>query len=111
MQADHEAFVRLGATILVVVKDSKAAVRAYWSEHKLPYHGLADPQGAFAEHYGQQWKALKLGRMPAQFVIGCEGATIVFAHYSKSMSDIVENKRILALMRALPGCEERADRR
>ncbi len=104
MQADYKAFVDLGATILVVAKDSEETVRAYWSKHNLPFSGLADPEGAFAERYGQQWKALKLGRMPAQFVIGCQGATIVFSHYSKSMSDIVENKRILELMRALPGC-------
>jgi peroxiredoxin len=103
MQAEHEAFRRLDATILVVVKDNEQAVRTYWKEHGLAYHGLADPDGLVSARYRQQWKLHKLGRMPAQFVVGCDGA-IVLAHYGSGMSDIVDNARVLALLRGLPGC-------
>ena len=103
MQADSEKFQQAGATILVVVKESDEKVRSYWREHGLSLHAIADPKGELTEQFGQQWKLHKLGRMPAQIVIDCQGR-VVFAHYGSGMSDIVPDEKMLELIRSLPAC-------
>ena len=45
---------------------------------------------------------MKLGRMPALFVIDRNGA-VAFAQYGKSMSDIPKNSEILKLLDGLTG--------
>jgi peroxiredoxin Q/BCP len=104
MRDDHEAFKKLGARIVVVTRHDPARMRAYWAEHKLPFIGVPDPDGAITERYGQQWKLFKLGRMPAQFVIDCQNK-IAFSHYGSSMSDIPKNARMLEVIRGLSNCE------
>lgn len=94
MRDDFGKFTAHKATILVVVKDSAENVRAYFDKEKLPFAGLPDPEAQVARRYGQQWKLLKLGLIPALFVIDRSG-TIVFDHYSSSMSDIPANTTVL----------------
>ncbi len=103
MRDDHAAFRAAGARIVVVTSHDLAKMQAYWAEHKLPFLGVPDPEGLLAKQYGQQWKLLKLGQMPAQFVVDCQGK-IVFAHYGSGMSDIPENQEMLRLIKTLPPC-------
>ncbi|MGC9335845.1 MAG: hypothetical protein ACP5JJ_17000, partial [Anaerolineae bacterium] len=58
--------------------------------------GLPDPKHSVLKLYGQEVDLFKLGRMPAQVLIDKEGVAR-FVHYGHSMSDIPENKEILAL--------------
>ena len=46
--------------------------------------------------YGQEVNLFKLGRMPAQVLIDKAGS-VRFCHYGHDMSDIPENREILAL--------------
>ncbi len=62
--------------------------------------GVPDADGKLANLYGQEWKIVKLGRMPALFVIDRQGA-LAFAQYGKSMSDIPENNEMLKVLDAL----------
>lgn len=103
MRKDHQRFVEAGAKILVVARQSRTEMHKFWQEHELPYAGVPDPQGRITERYGQQWKLLRLGRMPAQFIIDCRGQ-IADAHYGKSMSDIPKNDEVLKKIKALPPC-------
>lgn len=103
MRDDHDTFQKAGASIVVVTSHELPKMKAYWEEHKLPYLGLPDPSGELAKQYGQQWKLFKLGQMPAQFVVDCQGK-IVFAHYGSGMSDIPKNQEMLHLIKALPPC-------
>lgn len=104
MRDDYPRFRALGAEIVVVTRHDAAAMREHWARQRLPYPGIADEAGAITARYGQQWKAHKLGRMPAQFVVDC-GGRVAFAHYGASMADIPDNARMLALIRGLlPGC-------
>jgi peroxiredoxin len=99
MRDDHAKFQALGVRVVVVVKDSEEAVRRYWTRQKLPFIGLPDPSGELTQAYGQQWKAQRLGRMPAQFVIDCRGK-VTFIHYGQSMSDIPTNAAMLPRLEA-----------
>jgi len=63
----------------------------------MPMIGLADPGSKIADIYQQEVNLLKLGRMPAVIVIDLKGI-IRFIHYGNSMSDIPENKTVLAVL-------------
>ncbi len=63
----------------------------------MPFPGLADVGSKAAGLFGQEVKWLKLGRMPAVFVIDREGV-IRYSHYGQSMQDIPENTEILAVL-------------
>ena len=45
----------------------------------------------------QEWKLLKLGRMPALLVVDKQ-QIIQYAHYGDSMSDIPRNQEIIAVL-------------
>lgn len=95
MRDDFAKFEKAGASIIVVAKHSPEEMDKYWKENKLPYTGIPDPEGKVAKLYYQQWKVLKLGLMPALFVIDKNGK-IAFLHYSSSMSDIPTDTKVLA---------------
>jgi len=63
----------------------------------MPFVGLADPRHIVAEQYGQEMNLLKLGRLPAQFVVDRQG-TIRYSHHSTSMADIPSNAEILEVI-------------
>jgi len=107
MRDDHPEFEAAGATIAVVVVDELDAVQRHWRDNGLPFIGIADPAEVVSGRYGQQWKLFKLGRMPAQFVLDCEGR-IVFSHYGSGMSDIPENRQMLQIIDTLPPCDASA---
>jgi TolB-like protein len=50
--------------------------------------------------YGQEWNLIKLGRMPALFIIDQKGS-IAFAQYAKNMADIPENSELLHILEGL----------
>lgn len=64
--------------------------------------GVPDNEGKLAKLYGQEWKMLKLGRMPALFVIDRNGS-LAFTHYGTSMSDIPKNIEIFKMLDGLTG--------
>ncbi len=94
MKADYGRFQEKNAVVVVVAPHPAKAVREYFEKEKLPFPGIPDPDEAIGKQYGQQWHLLKLGRMPALFVIDT-GQTIRFAHYSSSMADIPDNRTVL----------------
>jgi peroxiredoxin len=100
MRDDIEKFTAAGASIVVVAKHSTKEMAEYWKENALPFTGIPDPEATLAKQYQQQWKALKLGLMPAMFVIEKNGK-VAFVHYSAGMSDIPENKTVLAELKKL----------
>lgn len=102
MRDDTLAFSSLGAEIIVVTRHDREKMQAYWKKEKLPFVGISDPEGTITSRFAQQWKLLSLGRMPAQFVLDCQGK-IALAHYSKSMADILPNESVLQAVRALSG--------
>ncbi len=100
MQKDLAQFKALSANIAVVVRDETKSVADFWAKNKLYYLGIPDNEKKLGNLYQQNWKLLKLGLMPAMFVIAQDGK-IDFVHYSSSMKDIPENSTILEVLKTL----------
>ncbi len=100
MKQDFREFTSRNTTIVVVAPHSAEKVAKFWKEEDLPMIGVPDEEGKLAGLYGQEWKLLKLGRMPALFVVDRKGA-LAFAQYGKSMSDIPGNSEMLKVLDGL----------
>jgi len=105
MKQDFNEFTARNATIVVVAPHAAEKVAEYWKKEELPMIGVPDEDGKLADLYGQEWKLLKLGRMPALFVIDRKGA-VAFARYGTSMSDIPGNSEILKVLDGLKGLQD-----
>jgi peroxiredoxin len=97
LREEYSAFIQHKAEIIVIGPEDENTFKEYWQREKMPFPGIADPQHIIAKKYGQEVKLLKMGRMPALFVIDREGK-IRFEHHGQSMSDIPENKDVLAIL-------------
>jgi peroxiredoxin Q/BCP len=100
LRRDYGEFAARRAEVLAVGPDSAGAFRRFWQENDMPFVGLADREHGVADVYGQQVKLLRLGRMPALFVIDRQGH-IRYRHLASSMRDIPANSEVLALLDAL----------
>lgn len=100
MKKDFKEFASKNATVVVVAPHTASEVAEYWKKEALPMIGVPDEDGHLAGLYGQEWKLLKLGRMPALFVIDRKGM-LAFAQYGTSMADIPDNSEILRIIGGL----------
>jgi peroxiredoxin len=100
LRRDYAEFTRREAEVVVVGPEKAPAFRRYWEANDLPFIGLPDPQRKVLRLYGQQIRILKLGRMPAQFIIDKEGL-IRYANYGSSMADIPEDRVMLEILNSL----------
>lgn len=96
LRQDHSEFADRDIEIIVVGPENAASFASYWQKESLPFIGLPDPKASVLKLYGQEVNLFKLGRMPAQVLIDKAGIAR-YVHYGHSMSDIPENKEILAL--------------
>ena len=94
MRRDHGKFAKLETEILSIAPEDHETVRRYWEKERLPFAGLADPEHAVADRYGQAVRLLRLGRLPLQLVVDKAG-TVRFRHDARSMSDIPSNAAVL----------------
>ncbi len=102
MKKDFKEFTSRNTTIVAVAPHTTEQVAEYWKKEELPMIGIPDEDGKLANLYGQEWKLLKLGRMPALFVIDRKGA-LAFTQYGTSMSDIPDNSEMLKVLDGLSG--------
>ncbi|MBN2438381.1 MAG: redoxin domain-containing protein [Deltaproteobacteria bacterium] len=102
MKRDFKEFASRNAAIVVVAPHAAEKVAEYWKKEELPMIGIPDEGGKLANLYGQKWKLLKFGRMPALFVIDRKGA-LAFTQYGTSMSDIPSNSAMLKVLDGLRG--------
>lgn len=82
--------------------DGPRAFKRYWDENQVPFIGCPDIKSKVADQYYQEVNLIKLGRMPAEFIIDPEGV-IRFVHYGSSMSDIPEPKILLKEINKIKG--------
>ncbi len=102
LRQDYSLFTERGADVVAVGPDDADAFKRFWAENEIPFVGLADPRHVVAALYAQEVNLLKLGRMPALFVIDLSGI-VRYAHYSKAMNDIPRNEEVLAVLDRLSG--------
>jgi peroxiredoxin Q/BCP len=97
LRQDYEEFRRREAEVIIIGPENADAFRNYWHQEDLPFIGLPDPGHSVLKLYGQKVNLFKFGRMPAQVTVDKNGIAR-FVHYGNSMSDIPENKDILAIL-------------
>ena len=85
------------AQIVVIAPHGTEKVKTYWESEKLPFIGIPDPDGRLGKLYSQEWNLIKLGRMPALFIIDQKGS-IAFAQYSKNMADIAKSNILFKII-------------
>lgn len=95
MREDWGRFQDRGASVVVVARHSSKEMRAFWEKNRLPFLGVPDPDAAIGPVYGQEWKLLRLGLMPALLVLD-SSRKVLFSHYSSGMSDIPSNDTVLS---------------
>jgi peroxiredoxin len=97
LRQDYEAFAKRNVVVLIIGPDGPRAFKRFWEEQKMPFIGLADVGSKVSDLYQQEVNILKLGRMPAVFVVDEEGK-IRFAHYAQHMADIPSNAQVLTIL-------------
>lgn len=100
MRDNFEKFRERTVPVAVIAPHNSGKVKAFWEEEGLPFIGIPDPEGKLGELYGQEWNPLKLGRMPALFIVDRQGK-IAFAHYGKNMADIPAVIEILNIIESI----------
>jgi peroxiredoxin len=100
LRQDYNNFIDQQAEVIIIGPEDDRAFKEFWLREKMPIPGIADPQHVIAKLYGQEVKILKMGRMPALFVIDREGL-MRFRHHGKAMSDIPQNGDVLNLLKKL----------
>ena len=100
MKRDIKQFKDKKAQIVVIAPHGTAKVKSYWEKENLPFIGIPDSDGTLGKLYGQEWNLIKLGRMPALFIIDQKGE-IAFAQYAKNMADIPENTELFKILEGL----------
>ncbi len=100
MRQDYDQFKSRGVEVLALGPDGPKAFQRYWKENDIPFPGMADLHSRVARQYDQEVNLLKLGRMPALFIIDAEGM-IRYSHYGDSMSDIPPNSEVLGIIEHL----------
>jgi peroxiredoxin len=97
LRENYDKFLEKDTKIIIIGPEDKEAFKKYWIKEKLKFIGLPDPDKKILKLYGQEVKLLKLGRMPAQFLVDKSGF-IRFVHYGKSMSDIASIDDVLKVL-------------
>jgi len=97
LRRDYPEYTRREAEVLVIGPDSRPKFQAYWEEHDLPFPGIPDPRRKVLTLYGQEFKLLKFGRMPAQMLVDRQGI-VLFVNYGDDMTDITPDEVLLALL-------------
>jgi peroxiredoxin len=104
LRQDYTRFTERGAEVISVGTEQAEDFRSFWEKNNLPFVGISDPDQIVLKLYGQEVSMLKLGRMPALFVIDKKGV-IRFAHYAQSMSDIPSSDRVLEILDQSPASD------
>jgi peroxiredoxin len=97
LRLDYEKFVQRTTEIVVIGPEDEEVFEYHWKRGEYPFVGIADPKHKIADLYNQQFKILKMGRMPAHIIIDTDGF-IRFQHHGDSMRDIVDIKFVLNLL-------------
>lgn len=97
MKNDFQKFSSRNTAVVVIAPHGAEKVKNFWSDEGLPFIGIPDPDGRLGKLYGQEWNALKLGRMPALFIVDT-GGSLALAHYGQNMSDIPADEELLTIL-------------
>ena len=101
----YDEFTSRNAEILAVGPQDRETFKRYWSNERIPFIGLPDPDHSVASMYKQEVNLFKLGRMPLNCIVDKKGY-VRFAHYGASMQDIPPNEEFLYVIDELNASSE-----
>jgi peroxiredoxin Q/BCP len=100
LREHYPLFVESNTEVIAVGPEEPGEFKTWWQANQMPFIGIADPKHKIADLFGQKVNVLKLGRMPASFLVDKTGL-IRFSYFGSSMSDIPESKKVLDLINHL----------
>jgi peroxiredoxin len=106
LQKDYPAFIERETEIITLGPNSAKDYQRFWSAQDIPFIGCADIGNQVAKTYFQEFNLLKLGWVPALFVLD-KNQIIRFKHYGRNMADIPENQDILDVIDQINGTSSR----
>lgn len=98
LRRQYNSFLSLNTEIIAVGPEPYDDFRDFWEKEKMPFIGLADHEHIASDLYNQEVSLLKMGRMPAFFIIDIDGI-IRYIHKGKAMWDIPKTKDILDIIK------------
>lgn len=93
----YSEFISRGARILATGPNDETTFKRYWTDERIPFVGLPDPDHSVARLYRQEVNLFKLGRMPLNCVIDAHGY-VRYIRYGSSMQDIPTNEELLQVI-------------
>jgi peroxiredoxin Q/BCP len=100
LRQDYQQFIDRNTEIIAIGPEGHEAFKEWWDEHQMPFTGIADPEHVIAKMYGQQFKLIKLGRMPASIMVDKHGQ-IRYTRFGESMADIPKTEEMLSIIDGL----------
>jgi peroxiredoxin Q/BCP len=97
LRDEYQKFTERNVVILALGPNSPSAFEQYWTNERIPFIGLPDPEHKVARLYRQEVNIFKAGRMPLNCVIDTKGL-VRFAHYGASMQDIPSNNELFQVI-------------
>ena len=102
LAANYEKYQELNTELYAITADNQEnaqKLETKYAKGKFPVY--FDEAGDTVKLLKQEWKVLKLGRMPGLLIIDKKGI-IQFAYYSDSMSDIPKNEVLFEEIKKIP---------
>jgi peroxiredoxin Q/BCP len=100
LRQDYQKFLDRNAEIITIGPEDMESFKKWWHEHEMPFTGIPDPSHTISKSYGQKFKIIQGGRMPALSVIDIDGK-IRNMHLGEGQSDIPTNEDVLAMLDTL----------
>lgn len=75
--------------MVAIGPDSPERFRSYFRDHEIPFRGIPDPSGDLLSAFGQEWRLMSFGRMPALLAYAAEGREVV-RHLARSARDLAD---------------------
>ena len=100
LRQSKEQFEETETEVLIVGPEKQEKFKSYFEEKGINFTGLPDPKHSVLKLYGQEVKLFKLGRLPAQVLIGKDGI-VHFGHYGHDMTDIPSTDEMISLIKSI----------
>lgn len=97
LHQDNEKFKARDTIVVAIGPEDPEDFNDFWEGQGFEFYGIPDEKHRVLKLYGQEFKPLKLGRMPAQILVDKEGI-VRYVHYGQAMDDISEDQNIFDLI-------------
>ncbi len=83
--------------MVAIGPDSPERFQSYFRDHQIPFRGVPDPAASLLSAFGQEWRLMAFGRMPAILAYAADGREVA-RHLGRSARDLGDLDAILRLL-------------